>query len=80
VYPLRRRSRRSQRSQRKRDLVTILREAIRDIPSYKGSGEVEDLVNVLKKNEDSHEEVELSDVRKIKIAMCKLTGNASALW
>jgi hypothetical protein len=46
----------------------LLHKAIRDIQSYKGSGEVEDLVNFLKKNKDLHEEVELSNERKIMIA------------
>jgi hypothetical protein len=60
--------------------VLLLSKVIRDILNYKGSGEVEDLVNFLKKNGDLHEEVELSNARKINIAMCKLTGNASAFW
>jgi hypothetical protein len=41
---------------------------------------VEDLVNYFKKNEDLHEEVELSNARKIKIVTWKLTRNASAFW
>jgi hypothetical protein len=43
-------------------------------------GEVEDLVNFLKKNKDLHEEVELIDAKKITIATRKLTDNSSAFW
>jgi hypothetical protein len=42
--------------------------------------EVEDLANFLKKNEDFHDEVDLSNSRKIKIATHKLTGKATVFW
>jgi hypothetical protein len=60
--------------------AVLLHEVICYIPSYKGSGEVEDLMYFLKKNVDLHKEVEVSDARKIKIVAQKLTGNTSFFW